>query len=101
MSAAAERPRNLDAMNAELDKRLSDSIAAVNRGIDDLLQENAAVRDALSLAVNMLAPLEPGDSRAVSDEFVALASVACGDMRQEVMDIIRARLSAPPLLQEA
>lgn len=55
-------------------------------------QQIKDLRDALSLAVNMLAPYEPGDSRAVSDEFVALASVVSGDTSGEVMPIIRAAL---------
>ena len=35
------------------------------------------LKNALSVALGMLAPYEPGDSRAVSDEFVALATVEC------------------------
>ena len=46
------------------------------------------IERALALAVSMLAPHEPGDSRAVSDEFVAIASVACGDTSPRVMEVI-------------
>lgn len=53
-------------------------------------QERDQLREALTLAVNLLAVNEPGDSRAVSDEFVALAAVSTGDASREVMAIIRA-----------
>lgn len=43
---------------------------------------------ALTLAVNMLAPHEPPDSRAVSNEFVAVASVSAGDASGDVMKVI-------------
>ena len=36
-----------EAMQAEIDKRLDDSIGAVSRGIEDLQRENAALRNAL------------------------------------------------------
>lgn len=55
---------------------------------------------ALSLAVNLLAPLEPGDSRAVSNEFVALASVSTGDASPEVMAVIDAALTPPMRVEE-
>jgi hypothetical protein len=42
----------------------------------------------LKLAVDMLSVHEPGDSRAVSDEFVALAALSIGDGGNEVMKII-------------
>lgn len=43
---------------------------------------------ALSLAVDMLSKNEPGDSRAVSDEFVAIAAVQCGLVDEAVMNVI-------------
>lgn len=46
--------------------------------------------EALKLAVALLSKNEPGDSRAVSDVFVALAGVACGDNSDKNMNIIRA-----------
>lgn len=49
-------------------------------------------RMALSLAVAMLSHHEPPDSRAVSDEFVALACVDCGDATGDVMPTIRRAL---------
>ncbi len=52
----------------------------------------ARLSDALKLAVAMLAPLEPGDSRAVSDEFVALAAVSVGEDDDAVMEVIEAAL---------
>ena len=48
----------------------------------------AALAPALHLATCMLANFEPGDSRAVSNEFVALACVDIGDVRPEVMKVI-------------
>lgn len=56
-------------------------------------RKTICVSDALKLAVNMLAPYEPGDSRAVSDEFVALAAVSVGDTSPEVMAVIRSALA--------
>lgn len=59
-----------------------------------------ALEAALSLAVCMLAPYEPGDSRAVSDEFVTLAAIDCGlpdtegayaKIISDALDSIRAR----------
>jgi hypothetical protein len=47
------------------------------------------LEEALKLAVGLLAPLEPGDSRAVSNEFVALAAVQCGMATDDVMQVIR------------
>jgi hypothetical protein len=52
----------------------------------------AQVKRALSLAVSLLSKYEPPDSRAVSDEFVALACVDCGDVSGKVMDIIESAL---------
>jgi hypothetical protein len=50
------------------------------------------LQKALRLAVNMLAHTEPSDSRAVSDLFVALCSVSCGDASGDVMPIIERTL---------
>ncbi|WP_316169434.1 hypothetical protein [Bradyrhizobium sp. SZCCHNRI1058] len=52
--------------------------------------QQVAMKRALALAVEMLAVYEPGDSRAVSTEFVALAAVLTGDISPEVMAIIDA-----------
>lgn len=49
---------------------------------------------ALRLAVNMLSQYEPPDSRAVSDEFVALAAVSCGIANADAVRIIDAALQA-------
>jgi len=51
------------------------------------------VKAALRLALHMLVQHEPPDSRAVSDEFVALAAVDCGDASPGVMAVIHARLA--------
>lgn len=58
------------------------------QGIASLLDQLDATKRALALAVDMLAPHEPGDSRAVSAYFVALAAVSVGDTSPEVMQII-------------
>lgn len=55
---------------------------------------------ALELAVGMLAPYEPGDSRAVSNEFVALACVVSGDACEKVMSCIKTGLANPPAYVE-
>lgn len=49
--------------------------------------------NALNLACAMLIRHEPGDSRAVSDEFVALASVAAGVVSPDVVRVIDAGLA--------
>jgi len=51
-------------------------------------EQNANLRAALSLALSWLIHNEPGDSRGVSDEFVAMASVLDDVMNDEVMPII-------------
>jgi len=50
------------------------------------------LRKALALALCYLAQFEPGDSRAVSNEFVAMSSVLAGHTSGEVMPIIEAAL---------
>lgn len=54
---------------------------------------DGGVREALTLAVNMIMENEPGDSRAVSNEAVALAAVSVGDTSAPVMEVIRAALA--------
>lgn len=46
----------------------------------------------LELAVAMLSPLMPGDSRAVPDEFVALTALLSGDNSPEVTEVIETKL---------
>lgn len=46
------------------------------------------LKSALKLANLMLFVHEPPDSRAVSNEFVALAAVECDEVNDEVMHII-------------
>jgi hypothetical protein len=52
-------------------------------------QREAALREALGLALAMLFPHEPPDSRCVSNEFVAMAAVLSDDMSERVMSVIR------------
>lgn len=51
------------------------------------------LRRGLSLALRMLEPHEPPHSCAVSDEFVALAALECGDASEAVMAVIDAALA--------
>lgn len=51
------------------------------------------MRKALALALCYLLQFEPGDSRAVSNEFVAMQAVLSGDTSGEVMPIIEAALA--------
>lgn len=46
------------------------------------------LKQALDLAVCMIMKHEPGDSRAVSNEAVALCAVSCGDTSEAVMKVI-------------
>lgn len=48
---------------------------------------------ALRVAVNMLSLYEPPDSRAVSDEFVALAAVDSGCAEDRVMAVLKDKLA--------
>lgn len=63
--------------------------------VSDDLPQAAAVQEALQLAVNIIMDGEPGDSRAVSNEAVALAAVSVGDTSAPVMKVIRDALSRP------
>lgn len=51
------------------------------------------IQKALRLAVNALSLYEPPDSRACSDEFVALAAVDAGDTSEPVVAVIDAALA--------
>lgn len=53
-----------------------------------LEHENDCLRKSLSLALDRLFKFEPPDSRAVSDEFVAMAAVQGGDTSLRVMTVI-------------
>ena len=51
---------------------------------------------ALDVALSWLTPYEPGDSRAVSDGFVAMAAIACNlDDVESSRVILRAALATP------
>lgn len=51
------------------------------------------IKEALDLAVCMIMKHEPGDSRAVSNEAVALCAVSCGFTDEPVMKVIRDALA--------
>lgn len=55
-------------------------------------QRERNLTEALNLALDILQPMESGDSRAVSDEYVAMASVFCGIEDDKSMAVIRKRL---------
>lgn len=75
------------------DTLIGHSRAAVSAALSSQAAEIAEMRMALSLAVNMLSQYEPGDSRAVSDEFVALAAVQCGLGDERSDAVIRTALT--------
>jgi hypothetical protein len=52
------------------------------------MTQGDAMAKALDLALCILIKSEPPDSRAVSDEFVAMAAVASGDHSDRVMVVI-------------
>jgi hypothetical protein len=54
----------------------------------DVTPTTQQVQRALSLALTMLFTLEAADSRAVSDEFVAMSAVSTGVASPEVMAVI-------------
>lgn len=55
--------------------------------------QRAPIQEALELAVNIIMASEPGDSRGVSNEAVALAAVSIGDTSAPVMKVIRNALA--------
>jgi hypothetical protein len=56
-------------------------------------EDESPTQRALNLALCYLGKLEPGDSRAVSDEFVAMFAVSTGDTSPEVLAVIDAALA--------
>lgn len=61
--------------------------------LNDLVAAEADIKRleaGLRLAVRLLTPHEPSDSRAVSNEFVALAALSSGDTSDDVMTVIEA-----------
>jgi hypothetical protein len=61
-----------------------------------LHREQHKLRRALELAVALLGQHEPGDSRAVSDEFVALATVVAQNDDAKSWNVIEAALARYP-----
>lgn len=49
--------------------------------------------EALNLALDLLYPSESGDSRAISNEFVAMGAVLCGIEDDKTMEVIRVQLA--------
>jgi hypothetical protein len=58
-------------------------------GADRVLAHFKPLQEALDLALDILGAMEPGDSRAVSNHYVAMACVAAGKTDDEVMRCIR------------
>jgi hypothetical protein len=74
---------------------------------EELKAENVRIKNALKLtvnalrlAVNILGEFEPGDSRAVSNDFVALAAISCGLGNEECGAIVNRALEIAPLLHQ-
>lgn len=68
--------------------------AKLAREICDRFNTHSALQRALNLALVYMSRFEPGDSRAVSDEFVAMAAVSIGNTSPEVIAVIDAALAA-------
>lgn len=73
----------------------------INDELKDVRAKAARNGEALNLAVDMVMRCEPQDSRAVSGEAVALASVVCGTDNDECWEIIRAANKAASALSPA
>lgn len=58
----------------------------------------ANLQDALALALSLLSQLEPGDSRGVSDAFVAMAAVDANVETEATMQLIRDAIPHPPAI---
>lgn len=77
--------------------------AAISSGKEQHARAEAAeealrdVREALDCALLILEPLEPGDSRAVSNEFVAMAAAGTPHHNDEGREIIRAFIARTTL----
>lgn len=71
-----------------------DLVRNLSDPIRDAAQEMADVREALDLALEILGQREPTDSRAVSDEYVAMAAAGTPHHNDKGREIIRARLAA-------
>jgi hypothetical protein len=69
---------------------LRERLAAETPTRPEAPDENARLRKALHVALLMLEPYEPKDSRAVSNEFVALATVDCGIDDKASWDVLDA-----------
>ncbi len=88
-------------MTDDLVARLEDYAATGYRpwpGIEQVLSEAAArieaLNSALELALGYLIEDEPGDSRLVSDEFVAMAVVLDGHDATDCLPIIKAAIAS-------
>lgn len=60
----------------------------MKREIADLLPRVEAYEKALDLAIAILGRWEPSDSRAISDQFVTIAAVRCGDKSKEILEYL-------------
>lgn len=77
------------------DSEIREKAVAAASTIEHQLSVIGELREALGLALKILEPNEPGDSRAVSNEFVAMAAVHAGVSNPECGEIIRKALSHP------
>ncbi len=69
-----------------LSRGKANSLHDINRAADVI----RAQAKALDLALCYLGKFEPGDSRAVSNEFVAMAAIATGDFNDDCIAIVDA-----------
>jgi len=96
----AEWGNIITAWNQRADPLHTSALAAGYASVPDwvaaMVGENERLREALGLALDMLEPFEPGDSRAVSNEFVAMAAIHAGltDRVGECITIIRTASAA-------
>ena len=91
------RPQWLEPTRADCDAALNAAVtlerikAAVPAFMDGLREADLTL--ALDLACRTLGDMEPPDSRAVSNEFVAMFSILCGKANDECRDIIKAAIA--------
>ncbi len=85
-------PKRTGALQAEMAIREITALDAANLLdlTNAMAKDMAALKLALGVAVSHLYVREPGDSRAVSDIFIALACVEAGDVDQKVLDVLHA-----------
>lgn len=91
--------RTITRLRSELEQargmveELSDDLTALKVDYAGLSDDLANQRKALDVAAYIIMQGEPGDSRAVSDEAVAICAAASGDTSEAVMSVINRKLA--------